>query len=96
VPIDRVVIVLLRRPKPRSVNPSEKRSDPFWEFGSFGVTGCHAKNLMSSRSAERLNGVRLAFAQGGTQGTRLVCLTCLTPPVNFVDQGLRIEARWAP
>lgn len=86
-----VVIVHLRRP--RVANPKERRSDPFWEFGSFGVTGCHGSNLMSPRNAGRLEGVRLAFAQGGNQGTRLVYLTA---PVKIDRHTSCIEARWSP
>jgi hypothetical protein len=69
------------------------RSDPFWEFGSFGITGCHSSNLMNPKNAKNLNGVRFAFAQGGRQGTRLVYLT---PPVKIVQHGDRIEANWSP
>jgi hypothetical protein len=90
VPKDRVIIVHLRRP---TAEPSEKRSDPFWELGSFGTTGCHSKNLMNPKNEGRLKGARLAFAQGGKQGTRLVYLT---PPVKIVNHGGRIEALWAP
>ena len=36
-----VFIVHLRRPKKN--DPEEMRSDPFWEFGSFGCTGCHSR-----------------------------------------------------
>lgn len=91
MPKDRVVIVHLRRP---TAEPSEKRSDPFWEFGSFGITRCHGENLMHRRNADKLNGVRLAFAQGGKEGTRLVHLT---PPVRIVEHGdHRIEALWTP
>lgn len=85
---DRVIIVHLRRP---TAKESEKRSDPFWEFGSFGITGCHGKNLMNPKNADKLRGVRFAFAQGGKQGTRLVYLT---PPVKIVNHGGRIEALW--
>lgn len=81
-----VVIVHLRRPG--SMDP---RDDPFWEFGSFGLTGCHAKNLLSPRNAPALRGRRLAFAQGGRRGTRLVLLT---PPVSVLSLGPRFEVRW--
>ena len=47
-----VVIVCLRQPI--KDNPDEKRSDPFWEFGSFGCTGCHSTNLMNPRNANKL------------------------------------------
>jgi len=86
-----VIIVHLRRP--RTTNPKESRSDPFWEFGSFGITGCHNRNLMNPRNAHKLEGVRLAFAQGGNQGTRLVYLTA---PVKIDRHRSCIEARWSP
>jgi hypothetical protein len=69
------------------------RSDPFWELGSFGITGCHQHNLMNPRKSERLEGARLAFAQGGQRGTRLVYLT---PPIRIAKHKNCIEATWAP
>jgi hypothetical protein len=86
VPEDRVIIVHLRRP-----GTADPRSDPFWEFGSFGITGCHNKNLMTPRNAAKLEGVRLAFAQGGREGTKLVYLS---PPVEIVAHADRLEAKW--
>jgi hypothetical protein len=86
VPEDRVIIVHLRRP-----GTSDMRSDPFWEFGSFGITGCHSNNLMAPRNAAKLKGVRLAFAQGGREGTKLVYLS---PPVEIVAHADRLEAKW--
>lgn len=88
---DRVVIVHLRRPK--RGDPKEMRSDPFWEFGSFGCTGCHRRNLMNSKRIEELEGVRLAFAQGGPKGFRLVMLT---PPVHVVKHRHVSELVWKP
>jgi hypothetical protein len=90
MPKPRVFVVVLRRPWSTR---DEMRSDPFWEFGSFGITGCHARNLMNSRKSERLEGARLAFAQGGKDGTRLVYLT---PPIHVVSHGDCIEATWSP
>lgn len=87
----KVVVVHLRRP--RLSNPKEKRSDPFWEFGSFGLTGCHSKNLMNPNKSSELNGVRFAFAQGGRLGMRLVYLS---PPVKIVRHGDLCEATWKP
>lgn len=84
-----VVIVHLRRP--RKHDPNEMRSDPFWEFGSFGCTGCHMKNLMNPGRIHELDGARLAFAQGGRGGFRLVMLT---PPVRAVRHANRCELRW--
>jgi len=88
---DGVIVVLLRRP--RKSDPKERRSDPFWEFGSFGLTRCHSRNLMNPRNAVGLSGVRLAFAQGGDEGFRLVHLT---PPVEVVIHRNCIEATWSP
>lgn len=86
----RVVVVHLRRPK---ADPGETRADPFYEFGSFGCTGCHAKNLMHPDRIHELEGVRIAFAQGGSDGFRLVLLT---PPVQVVRHENRCELRWDP
>ena len=70
------------------------RDDPFWEFGSFGITGCHARNLLHPKTACDLKGIRLAFAQGGKLGTRLVFLS---PPVRkVVTYRDRSEAIWSP
>ena len=48
---------------------------------------------MHPDNAEELDGVRLAFAQGGNNGTRLVYLT---PPVKIAKHKDRIEAKWRP
>jgi len=85
----RVILVHLRQPN-RS-DPEEKRSDPFWEFGSFGCTGCHRHNLMHLKHAEALDGVRLGFAQGGNAGFKMVLLT---PPITVVKHKNRCEVRW--
>ena len=70
------------------------RDDPFWEFGSFGITGCHARNLLHPKTACDLKGIRLAFVQGGKLGTRLVFLS---PPVRkVVTYRDRSEAIWSP
>lgn len=91
VELERVVVVHLRRPN--RDDPREMRSDPFWEFGSFGCTGCHRRNLMNPRRIHELEGTRLAFAQGGPKGFRLVLLT---PPVEVVRHRDRCELRWEP
>jgi hypothetical protein len=87
---DDVIITLLRRPRIRDEN--EQRNDPFWEFGSFGLTGCHRKNLLNPRRAYQLEGKRIAFAQGGPDGFRLVLLT---PPVTVAHHGAVCELRWS-
>lgn len=69
----KVFFVHLRRP-----GLDDPRTDPFYEFGSFGCTKCHSKNLLHPRHAEELKGARLAFIQGGDRGSRLVFLT---PPI---------------
>jgi len=87
-----VIIVLLRQP--RLAVSTEMRSDPFWEFGSFGTTGCHNRNLMHPGKAHELEGVQLAFAQGGEQGFKLVYVT---PPVDRVrPYADGTEVRWDP
>jgi hypothetical protein len=89
----RVVLVHLRRPR----SSSDPRSDPFWEFGSFGLTGCHSKNLMHPKNAARLDGVRLAFAQGGSSGMKLVYLTERVRIVQYArGKRQRLEATWRP
>lgn len=87
----RVIVVHLRQPK-RS-DPRESRADPFYEFGSFGCTKCHSRNLMHQRRAHELNGARFAFAQGGPLGLRLVHLT---PPARIVKHRDRCELVWTP
>ena len=86
--MEKIYIVHLRQPRN---NPDEMRSDPFWEFGSFGRTGCHCKNLLHKKNYSKLDGNRLAFAQNGKEGFKLVLLT---PPVKISDLGLVNEAVW--
>lgn len=66
--------VYLRRPS----GDSDLRRDPFWEFGSFGLTGCHRTNLMHPISSPLTIGDRLVFLQGGDSEVRVVGLT---PPI---------------
>lgn len=88
---DRLFIVMLRRPR-----KDDPRSDPFWEFGSFGCTGCHGKNLLHPKNCQIRTGDRLAFVQGGQLGARLLLVT---PPVERFDhvggssKGC-VELRW--
>lgn len=82
-----VFIVYLRRPK-----KNDSRSDPFWEFGSFGCTRCHRANLLHPIYCKVKDGDRLAFVQGGSQGTRVLLVT---PPVERLDHPNDcIEIRW--
>jgi hypothetical protein len=87
----KIIMVHLRQPR-RSEKP-ESRSDPFYELGSFGCTGCHRRNLMHPKRIEELDGVRIAFAQGGPLGFRLIHLT---PPVSVVKHGKYCELIWRP
>lgn len=87
----RVIVVHLRQPKRN--DPGESRADPFYEFGSFGCTKCHSRNLMHPRRAHELDGARFAFAQGGRLGFRLVHLT---PPARVVEHRDRCELVWTP
>ena len=87
----RVVIVMLRQP--RLEDPTEMRTDPLWELGSFGCTGCHRKNLMNPKKLIEHDGARLAFAQNGQLGLKLVHVT---PPVRMIHHGMLGEATWAP
>jgi hypothetical protein len=89
----KVFLVHLRRPHSASVDPYERRDDPFYEFGSFGCTGCHSTNLLHPRHAGELQGATLAFVQGGILGFRLVFLT---PPINVVVWNDRCEGKWTP
>jgi hypothetical protein len=84
---DRVHIVMLRQPKSHA---GEARTDPFYEFGCFGLTGCHSANIMSDKKA---SGGRIAFAQGGRGEVRLVLLT---PPTEFESLTEVNVARWKP
>ncbi len=82
-----VFIVCLRKPRGKD----DRREDPYWEVGSFGCTGCHEKNLLHPGKEHVPEGARLAFAQGGPNGTRLVLLT---PPVKVHKKSVRLEIRW--
>lgn len=86
---DEVIVVFLRRPDLSNLN--EMRSDPFWEFGSFGITGCHHRNLMNPAKSDELVRKRLSFVQGGDGEVRLVHVT---PPIKVKVHGLCIEATW--
>jgi hypothetical protein len=83
-----IILVHLRQPNRR--NPREARTDPLYEYGSFGTTGCHGSNLLNDGSA---TGSRLGFIQPGRGAMRLVYLT---PPVTVIDHGKRREASWSP
>jgi len=84
----KVFFVHLRRPE-----PNDPRTDPLYEFGSFGCTKCHRTNLLHPRHAEDLKGSRLAFLQGGNDGSRLVFLT---PPITVKVWADNCEACWSP
>lgn len=70
---------------------SDRRHAPFWEFGSFGRTGCHSKNLLHPRNSPLRDGDRLAFLQGGRAEIRI---SAITPPITIGGSTGRLEARW--
>jgi hypothetical protein len=82
-----VYLVYLRRPG----SLDDRRNDPFWEFGSFGKTGCHDKNLLHPRNSRIKDGDQLAFLQGGDAEIRVVGLT---PPLKVAGTEARIELMW--
>jgi hypothetical protein len=79
--------VYLRQP----TDTSDPRNDPFWEFGSFGRTGCHSSNLLRSNNGPLRKGDRLAFLQGGKNEIRVVALT---PPISLEQTSSILEVRW--
>jgi hypothetical protein len=81
--------VLLRRPR----GLDDRRDDPFWEFGSFGSTGCHSKNLLHPKTCCLKDGDRLVFVQGGKGEFRVVALT---PRIKVHGDETQIEALWEP
>jgi len=83
-----VILVHLRQPK-RS-EATESRTDPVYEYGMFGATGCHNANLLRDTSR---TGVRLGFIQPGRNVMRLVFLT---PPITVINHGKRRVAHWKP
>ncbi len=89
----RVYIVMLRQPNRHK--RSEARSDPYFEIGSFGCTGCHGTNLLRpDEKTDGLVGGRLAIVQGGKGVMRLVLLT---PPIKEIRHlKKRREALWRP
>ena len=87
-----VIVVMLRQPRS---DANESRTDPYWEFGSFGTTGCHGRSVMNQARVSELDGKRFAFAQGGPLGMRLVHVT---PPLRtrILAKNNTAEALWEP
>ncbi len=86
-------MVHLRRPW----DDEDKREDPFWEFGSFGITGCHHSNVMNPKKSHELEGASLAFAQGGPNGMKLVFLSPAIRIRRYRPKGKNlVEAYWHP
>jgi hypothetical protein len=81
-------IIFLRRPRDKK----DSRADPFWEFGSFGCTGCHSRNLLNPKRRHIKSGDRVAFVQGGRHECRLLLIT---PPVMRIDYCGGVELRWS-
>jgi hypothetical protein len=70
--------VYLRRP-----HGDDPRTDPFWEFNSFGRTGCHASNLLSPRCRIEPAVSSVVFLQGGEGCIRAVALADVSEIVRF-------------
>lgn len=71
-------VVYLRRP-----HGNDQRSDPFWEFNSFGRTGCHSRNLLSPRCRIEPGVSSVLFLQGGAGSIRAVALAEVSEIVSF-------------
>lgn len=84
-----VYIVHLRKPK-----KGDLRFEPYWESGSFGVTGCHKENLLHHRTSPVRVGDRLAFMQGYNRQFRIVGLTPPLLDIATHHAGHRLEALW--
>ena len=69
------------------------RIDPFWETGSFGLTGCHKCNLLHPKNRLQLKDSDIGFVQGGPDGMKLVHLVNLYDAKDFSD---RLELNWDP
>lgn len=90
--VDQIIIVMLRQPDMK--DKCETRADPFYHEGSFGTSGCHRRNLMNRKRIHELEGARLAFAQGGPLGFRLINLT--PPTSRAVKYYKYCELVWEP
>lgn len=85
-------LVYMRQP----AHMDDQRHEPFWEFGSFGRTGCHRKNLLSKRSP-LVAGDQLAFLQGGHSEVRIIGVTPgILAPTRFSAEGALLEVNWGP
>lgn len=82
-----IYTVYLRQP----AGLHDRRCDPFWEFGSFGSTGCHSSNLLHPRRSPLTAGDRLVFLQGSRGEVRAIAMT---PPIHVGGQSSRLEALW--
>lgn len=86
--MEKIFVVHLRQPNNKS---GEMRTDPFWEFGSFGLTGCHSNNLLHNNNCYTLDGNKLAFSQNGKEGFKLILLT---PRVDVIKHKYLNEVIW--
>ena len=84
-----IYTVYLRQP----AGLHDRRCDPFWEFGSFGSTGCHSSNLLHPRRSPLTAGDRLVFLQGAPGEVRAIAMT---PPIRIGGHSARLEALWDP
>jgi len=68
----------LRRPR----NSKDDRTDPKYEEGEFGSTGCHQTNILNGKHI--IPGDRLTFLQGGKDkksSASTVKISYITPPI---------------
>ena len=95
-----VILVHLRQPQTRRTmhknclsmrSNHDHRDDPFWEIGSFGITGCHKSNIMNQKTISMLKDKRIGFVQGGKAGMKLIYLT---PKVHILRDMEPCEMRW--
>ena len=82
---NRLFFIHLRQKEKRN----DPRTDPKYERGNFGTTGCHGANLMAPhRIEDRLKpGDRIAFLQGGMSrdpSVSTIKIAFLTPPLSTV------------
>lgn len=84
--MSQVYAAFLRRPR----SLADERCDPFWEFGAFGLSGCHRTNLLHPDGLLS-DGARVVFLQGGKHEIRVVGLT---PPIKVIKRSDGVHIRW--
>jgi len=87
----RLFVVYLRKP----CRKTDSRDDPYWEFGSFGITGCHSNLTKNAELGVGEVGTddRLAFIQGGRYGCKLILVTPAVSRKRYGKTG--VELCWS-